>query len=1159
MTADENSSKGATVDHLVRRWQDRKLALNGTVVPAAGIPPLMQVRMAGSCARTPVHTVYFLGGLTDNTPQSNTAASIQARQLNTDLETVATEEYGRYGSASSKNAARYVALIAAMTMAEERCTGEHCMFLLDVSNMYGHLTGKFTKSPDMQEYARRARTLYNRNRDYWSIGYYRSVHLNPARGVAERVLQDRCDVNLTPVERRWFMEFVMSRTMASLKRRLRAEQELPAARSTIDIKNFEDYIKLRHYPSRTRCPEEGVEAWAALVKGALSRVAAAIVNNNEPDITSAWMELLALPSSYLPANRPTKAVLQRLNDQRPFALTVKKKSRFNITRSPTAAAASPPSSSPSSPASSSSSSASPAGPATPGTQGSQPPHADVPPRFEAVAANDRHVDTQRSAGDLRTQRAVQREMNDFRAKAAVNLLRAQSNSRQPSFEYTCAHLQSKLESPHEIEREENDLDKHHGGPLPRGTVEKVLQNLGNGKARAIDGWGRMLLFQAICIDSSILDTLCIVLGNTLAGAPPLVLRILRASRFVGVPKDMDATFPADQPYEPDLRPVAVGNFFWNLLSIICLQLDDCKLDSWQYGVGVQRGTERCFHNVRRAHEAGKTILSVDARNAFGCASRARIHDVLARRHDMHYLQAFFSLAYDEATDLTVYGPNGQWRQLLCEEGVLQGSGPSSLLYALVQQEALRPVVEKWKRRYPEIDWFGYLDDLNIAVPEEVLPHLTELIRDVVRGFATIGIELSMKKSMVLAAPGTPVAPGATIANLQLVSEHTFFKVLGGSVSKSYDALTRKYIKRTDDFFNLLGRISLHSAILFTLLRICGIGRLTYYCSVTPPEHSREVCEHFDKRVIDLFTTLLEIPCEDEVSKQLIHDVAGAGIPCFSALRADLWNNSQRLNEVSGAVNKLPLVTYNFSNSAAFDSQTGPSSAAWLFYQPGPAQLTAKEFRIALGIRMRSNVLRTQLPVVCNSSNCPLGGRMGSQADIITHCFSRCSSMTGKGTVRRHDDIVHAIRSVAKRYGITSRSEPTGYFYDNGRKHRADIAFFTNPILVTDVTVVAPSPGNQGGAAAAEAAKRKRALHNDAVTEKGHIFVPCALESYGWQDASVSDMIKRLMGELPNCVQRDFVRTMRREISTALMRGNVNILVEFHQNIAKPYFSADLYC
>jgi hypothetical protein len=248
------------------------------------------------------------------------------------------------------------------------------------------------------------------------------------------------------------------------------------------IKTPEDFVRIRRFTSRSRCPQGVVPAWANLVKETLQRAANA---TSDAERNLAVKTFLLLPTVFLPVAAPRSRVESHIQRGCPFDIT----QRMQQNRDAAAAAAS--------------------------TTDAAPVKPPVPP-------------------EERLARAVTRLALDRKLRSAVKLMQQDSRQADSSFEEKVATLREKF-----IPRRA-DVTPLKAEPtlaFPRNIVYKVVSKMSRNAATCIDGWTRDLMMQAIIVDPSLADLLGQLCGyindNVLM---PEVMRLIRMGRLVAVPK-----------------------------------------------------------------------------------------------------------------------------------------------------------------------------------------------------------------------------------------------------------------------------------------------------------------------------------------------------------------------------------------------------------------------------------------------------------------------------------------------------------------------------------------------------------------------------------------------------------------------------------------------
>ena len=145
---------------------------------------------------------------------------------------------------------------------------------------------------------------------------------------------------------------------------------------------------------------------------------------------------------------------------------------------------------------------------------------------------------------------------------------------------------------------QNSLD---GTPYPKlRSVTAAMKKMRRRAAQAIDGWAKGLLDFVIASDATIADNLLAIIRLVTQGAfGSLVMRCIRAARFVGVPK------PDGTP-----RPISVSNFFMKLAGMVALQEGRDRLKPWRSAEsGNVEGSKAIIHLSRRSWRVDTRLLN----------------------------------------------------------------------------------------------------------------------------------------------------------------------------------------------------------------------------------------------------------------------------------------------------------------------------------------------------------------------------------------------------------------------------------------------------------------------------------------------------------------------------------------------------------------------
>jgi hypothetical protein len=373
--------------------------------------------------------------------------------------------------------------------------------------------------------------------------------------------------------------------------------------------------------------------------------------------------------------------------------------------------------------------------------------------------------------------------------------------------------------------------------FPTAVLHSVLKKMKRTSAPCIDGWQKGHLRFAVAFHPDVADDFC-CLGIQILREQfsPLVMDCLRAARLVGIPK-------------PDggVRPVAVSNFFCKVIGLMCIRLSGATCEPWQYAIGKLNGTKEMVHRLRRHKQNGKVIGKFDIKNAFNELPRSVAEQAL--KDQSPYLKAYFRAVYYKPGAMVVYHKDGH-NVITAEEGVRQGDAMSSLTFCKSLDMAVVEVRAECQAEGVVIDEvLLYADDMNFVCPDAL--SMAVVAKWVAIIFPKYGLEvgLAVGKSACMIPPNDPYWSEPTIQEMFTALQYAGlpydaeFLALGADIGTCVDltasrSFFEKQHKKQIDFFAMLDRVhaigSLHPAILFTLLRLCGNPRLEYLCSVTPP-------------------------------------------------------------------------------------------------------------------------------------------------------------------------------------------------------------------------------------------------------------------------------------------------------------------------------------
>ena len=731
----------------------------------------------------------------------------------------------------------------------------------------------------------------------------------------------------------------------------------------------------------------------------------------------------------------------------------------------------------------------------------------------------------------RISRVVTSLAKDHNLRSAVKVLEAEADVSSPvAFNVKAAALEAKFMPA--LAQPLRNLLPDRQLPLPSAVVlRKVLRKMKRYSASAVDSWSKGLLVAAVDEDETILDLVAQFVRLLLRGQlPSLAMRCLRAARAVGIPKT-----------DGGVRPICVSNFWLKLAGGVALAVSCCSPAPFQHAVGVRDGAQKVVHEARAAYRRGLTLVKFDTKNAFNTMRRCHIEAVLhylsSTANDPLMLAAYFRTVYGSPSDAIAYGSGGH-HNIVCGDGVRQGDATSALLFCLAFDHIIQSAIDEFvidhgAAALPHV--WSFMDDLTFALPSSKLA--VALTRIVKRKFFDFGLQVSSSsdKSAVLAPPCDNIWSSRELQEalgtleMTLFGDSQEFKLLGSVLSGEATEFIKSYFLKMQAFFRLIGTVPLHPAIIFTLLRLCGSPRLVFVCSTMEPRWTQNLAATFDTycRLVLGLPEMLGMEIKED--SHLLYERAGAGLPRYSRLAAELYEHAfARFVRQTSDLKQVALVQTTPSLSVPLRCQVGCNAGAWLFYDDQHDGISPADFVGALAIRLRLNVERVSFPAVCNCA------AVSTTFDEFVHHVLACDCATKYTHLRRHDDVKAALLHVVRKFGILAIDEPSFYVYDDLSAKRPDITFRTQPRLVTDITIVTPSV--EVDVAASKAAADKRAYHSKAVQEAGHVFIPFALEVHGHMHKSCLELLDKLGLDLQPNKRTFFKREAISAVQVALARA-----------------------
>jgi hypothetical protein len=378
---------------------------------------------------------------------------------------VVERRHGKFYSATTNNAAELASMVAVLRLIHRMYPGEGVIYM-DSKLAFDALTGTLSvKQKGLVDLAKIARDLY-----LTMVGRVTLVHMlrtfgNPGDAVATECINTAADIGASEL----FPDCPV--VLPSSRRRPAAPTLVePKPPACLDINTVDDFIKLRDFKTRGSVPPQAYAQWGTIV----ARQLAAILTADTAEKRDRFIiELLALPSRYLPARSSSARVVQHLSACRPFNIELKSR---------------------------------------------------------AQRARDQDDAVQRLA------EAVHRNAMDFRLRSANKLISQGVGGDMP-FDEKQAKLKAKLVPKDPDDADDPAIGFEDVPSISGKELMTALKSINRQCATSIDGWTKDIVVAAIKGAPDVAEQLSAVLHIILSQPlSPLLSEIMRLARLVGLPK-----------------------------------------------------------------------------------------------------------------------------------------------------------------------------------------------------------------------------------------------------------------------------------------------------------------------------------------------------------------------------------------------------------------------------------------------------------------------------------------------------------------------------------------------------------------------------------------------------------------------------------------------
>jgi len=338
-----------------------------------------------------------------------------------------------------------------------------------------------------------------------------------------------------------------------------------------------------------------------------------------------------------------------------------------------------------------------------------------------------------------------------------------------------------------------------------------------------------------------------------------------------------------------IRPIAMGETFVKLAAHYLMSLIEPVLPSLfpriQYGVKRAGGSESAAQLTRAAIAQSRVAhpdtiaLKTDFANAFNSVSRVKVWDTLLSHPTTERIWRMFHWAYSPPSPLLVYDHQRFHVALESSDGVRQGDPFAGLGFAL----SVQPLYEEALAGQPDCHAFSIHDDITIIGPREQVFKCYDKIRAI--SAEKYGLKLRVDKCAVYLPPtldSTASAAARADCAARQLPHASYLESLG--VMFGDDATVAAHCHSTvaghEQFFHLLSHPAMPAQVAFTLLRFCGLPRLSYLARTTQPRHLKDAAIRFDSMARACFLQIMQLDAAElssEVESQLTLPLSAGGM------------------------------------------------------------------------------------------------------------------------------------------------------------------------------------------------------------------------------------------------------------------------------------------
>lgn len=598
--------------------------------------------------------------------------------------------------------------------------------------------------------------------------------------------------------------------------------------------------------------------------------------------------------------------------------------------------------------------------------------------------------------------------------------------------------------------------------INKNSISSALRKLSRGSAPSFDGWTRELMHPIFASKTyspkaanALLSVITTVINDT---ATTHMATFLRTGVLFTLRK---------QNGKP--RPIVISTILTKIAwKILLLQTPVSKLLSSSQITG-KYFCHRAIHTVQRSLNEGKSVVLLDAKNAFGEIGRSAIAARIGSTPDLSLLSNIFNLLYLPPTTARHCLPDGAHIDISIEEGVLQGCAAAPSIFTLVLGAALCSLDLDSQRSICAV-----ADDIAIISSNNA--HAVTTAQKVSKELLSIGIEVNDDKCVAF-FEGSP---------FNFVRYHDYLGAvvtMDRSLQISIADLRPRYLARLLAFEAYLSTSDYSKQAANLLIRYISFTWFYLACN-TLPSIALQLFTSFSAWQETQFKRIVEFDLSaTQISQVFLPDqLGGNNLTKWECYSKSVYDITQRfVNQLISADSIAPDVgrhsiysafrdlcqkdansfwenRFTLNNRAPSASQRSdrvPDSARvdailrafqesyfhWNAVRPEQKinVLSNRQWQLAMASRLGSSF---ECPPVCATS------KHASPLDHILTC-SPCTSSLWK---RRHNRILFALTSVLKEHGILSTTDVARYFGRQGDIGPDCLVFGNEKTFAIDVSI-----------------------------------------------------------------------------------------------------------